>query len=108
MFIRVDLGVEPPAVTLEEPEDCGRFHLEVVQRGDLSRLGDVLVRDGVGWVEDDDHAYISVVALRSLADGRVGADWAEEFERMLEYARGKGWMTPDGAEVQAHIERVAW
>jgi hypothetical protein len=108
MYIHVDLKADPPSLSLEEPQDCARLYVEVVEGSDLGSLHALLVAEGVGRVEDDDHAWISVVALRSLAESRVDEKWAEDFKKMLAYANGQGWLTADGAEVRAHLELVAW
>lgn len=108
MVIRVDLSVEPPGVSLDHPEDCGRLHVEVVSGDDLELVDRALIGAGLGRVCDEGHALVEVIALRSLAEGRVGSGWLEEFNAMLSYAQSKGWVTPDGAEIRAHLERVAW
>ncbi|MEU7811169.1 hypothetical protein [Pseudonocardia sp. NPDC049154] len=39
-----------------------------------------------------------------MAQGRVGDDWPAAFTAMLAYAGDKGWLTDDGAGIQAHCE----
>jgi hypothetical protein len=106
VFIRVDLGAEPPAVTLEEPQDCARFHVEV-RGGDMIMTAEALVRSGVGRLVETDDALIAVAAVRSLAEGRVPSTWERDFEAMLSYARTKGWLSDDGSEIRAHAEVVS-
>src|SRR5204863_3278107 len=43
MYVQVDLGSQPPVVTLEEPDDTKRFHVEVVGGTDVGRLFGALV-----------------------------------------------------------------
>jgi len=102
MFVRVDL--DAPSVTLEEPDDCKRFHVEVVGDGDDDALGRALADAGVGRLEGGE-ANISVVAVRRLAAGRVGPAWDADFAGMVAYAQTKGWLNSDGAAIQAHVER---
>jgi hypothetical protein len=42
--------------------------------------------------------------VRAMAGGRVGEGWADGFDRMLDYARGKGWLDDAGDAIQAHVE----
>ena len=104
MYLRVWAGDSGEAqVTLEEPDDCGRFHLVCDVDPDL--LGPALVEANVGSLEDDETARINPEAIvRAVAD-RVAADWSERFATMVEYADAKGWITADG-DIRAHVERV--
>jgi len=104
MYVYVDLSSQPPTVTLEEPQDCGRFH--VAARGGRSEpgLAAALVAAGVGRGAGDGHAAVAVDAVRRLAGGRVGPTWDADFEAMLSYASGKGWLSPDGNAITAHVE----
>jgi hypothetical protein len=101
MFVRVYASDDGTRVSLEEPDDCRRFHL--VCEIDLDLLGDTLVEANVGSLEDDDTALINPEAIVRAAGGRVGADWGERFGAMVEYAETKGWVTDDG-NVRAHVE----
>ncbi|GMU80000.1 MAG: hypothetical protein AMXMBFR46_27880 [Acidimicrobiia bacterium] len=105
MYVLVDLGPHPPTVTLEEPDDCTRFHLAVAGGDDLARVFGALVDAAAGRLEGD-HALVTVDAVRRLAAGRVGPDWDARFDGMLSYAAGKGWIDDTGNAIQAHIERV--
>jgi hypothetical protein len=105
VYVQVDLVPHPPLVTLEEPDDCTRFHLAVAGGRDPARLFGALVDAAAGRLEGD-HALITVDSVRRMAAGRVGEDWDERFERMLTYARGKGWLDETGNAIQAHIEYV--
>ena len=103
MYVRVDVGPERPVVTLEEPDDCTRFHLTVVGRPDLARVFGALVDAAAGRL-DGDHALITIDAVRRMAAGRVGDDWDTRFDGMLAYARSKGWIDDTGHAIQAHVE----
>jgi hypothetical protein len=96
----VYLQVSAEGTTLEDPDDLKRFHVEV----------DPAVADPAaalsGWARlEGDHAWVAVQAVRRAAAGRVGARWDADFAGMLEYARAKGWLSEDGASIQAHVER---
>jgi hypothetical protein len=108
MYVQVDLATTPPAVSLEEPDDCKRFHLAVVNGRDAALVFGALVDAAAGRLEGDPaqgyRAWITVDAVRRMAAGRVGEGWAEEFDGMLVFAASKGWMDPNGASIQAHVE----
>jgi hypothetical protein len=103
MYVRVDIAPQPPVVSLEEADDCTKFHLAVVGGRDLPRVFGALVDAAAGRLEGD-HAYITIDAVRRLAAGRVGDDWDSRFDGMLDYARSKGWIDDTGNMIQAHIE----
>lgn len=103
MFVLVDLAAAPPVVTLEEPDDCARFHLQIAGGRDPATLASTLRDAGTGRLVGDD-AFIRVDALCALAAGRVGEGWQVDFDRMLDYARTKGWFDDAGDAIQAHIE----
>ena len=108
MYVQVDLAPTPPTVSLEEPDDCKRFHLAVVNGRDAALVFGALVDAAAGRLEGDEaqsyQAWITVDAVRRMAAGRVGPGWAEEFDGMLAFAASKGWMDPNGASIQAHVE----
>jgi hypothetical protein len=90
-------------VTLESPEDCTTFHVEV--RGDAD-VAAALAAAGAGRLTDDgEHGLIEIEWLRAAAAGRVGPDWDQQLDGMLGYARSKGWIPDGGSAVLGHIER---
>ena len=103
MFVRVDVGPERPVLTLEQPDDCTKFHLTVMGGQDLARVFGALVNAAAGRLEGD-HAYVTIDALRRLAAGRVGADWDERFDAMLGYAQKMGWIDDTANTIRAHVE----
>jgi hypothetical protein len=106
VVITVDLQRGDPApVALRDPEDCTKFHVEAIGPHDVAALGHALVDADAGRVEGD-HAFVDVGAVRRLASGRVGASWAGDFDKMLDYARSKGWIDATGSAIQAHVEWV--
>ncbi len=103
MHVTVDLAVVPPVVALGEPDDCTRFDVVVQGTGDDHDLERALVGASVGRTEAGD-ALVTVAAVRRLASGRVGDGWDERFLAMLDYARGRGWLSDDGDVVRGHVE----
>jgi hypothetical protein len=101
MIVHVDLAVTPAAVTLEDPADCGRFHVAAAGGSDLTRIG-----LAVGRPDADDHVWVSIDRVRELAAGAVDDSWAGAFAAMLAYAETKGWLSDDGGALRAHVEWV--
>lgn len=99
----VDLTPVTPIVSLVEPDDCTRFDVVVHGSADLGELDRVLVAASVGRTEGDD-ALVTVAAVRRLAAGSVAGGWEADFVAMLDYARGRGWLTDEGQSIQAHVE----
>lgn len=106
MVINVDLERADPAVTLQDPEDCKKFHVEA-RGGDAARLGDALEREGIGRLLPSGDAAIAVAGVRRMATGRVPDGWDADFAAMLGYARRKGWLDEAGEAIQAHVEWVS-
>jgi hypothetical protein len=103
VVVVVDLTTEPPAVALDDPEDCKAFSVRL--QGDRARLGSALEACGVGRM-DGDEALVDVDAVRRLAAGRVGPGWEGDFAAMLDYAATKGWVAEDRRAIRAHIEEA--
>ncbi len=104
MQVVVDMETEPPAVVLEEPADCGRFHVTLRGGGDAGALDHALRSTAVGNLDGEGEALISVEAVRRLASGSVDETWEADFAAMLDYAGSKGWLSEDGAAIRAHVE----
>ena len=101
------LRISPDApVTVHEADDCGRLH--VTLDGATEEQADTALRSAaLGRIDGPDEAWLDLAGLRALAEGAATADdWAAQWDKMIAYARSKGWATPDGTEVQAHIERA--
>ena len=103
MYVQIDITPARPVVSLEEPDDCTRFHLAVVGGRDIGRVFGALVDAAAGRLEDD-HALITIDAVRRMAAGRVADDWDARFDAMLDYARTKGWIDETNNAIQAHVE----
>ena len=103
MYVQIDIAPARPVVTLEEPDDCTRFHLVVVGGRDLARVFGALVDAAAGRLEGD-HALITIDSVRRMAATRVADDWDARFEGMLDYARTKGWTDDTNNAIQAHVE----
>jgi len=103
VVIDVDLGAGPPIVTLRDPDDCGKFHVEA-HGGDPALLSEALEHDGLGSLLPTGEAVVTVAGVRRLAAGQVPDDWDGRFSAMLDSARGKGWLDEHNEAIRAHIE----
>lgn len=103
MIVSVDTTARPAVVALDDPDDCGRFHLAVTG-SDEAAARQALESAAVGTLVDRETAIVAVDAVRRMAEGRVGDDWPRMFTAMLAYAGTKGWLTDDGGGIHAHCE----
>lgn len=103
MFVLVDLGSYPPAVSLEEPGDTGGFHVTVRDGTDRALVFGALVDAAAGRLDGDD-AWITIDAVRRLAEPQVDSGWDDAFAAMVDYARGKGWLDEATHALRAHVE----
>ena len=99
MIVRVDLAASPAAVTLDEPDDCRRFHVAAAGGRDAAQVG-----EAVGRADESGDVFVDVGLVRRLAAGRVGEAWEKDFAGMLDFARSKGWLDESGQAIRAHVE----
>lgn len=103
MYISVSPSHVGAVITLEEPDDCTRFHV-AIQNLSEDEVLQALKRDEVGSLSASNTAWIKIGALRQFAKERVRPDWPERFEGMLRYAERKGWLSDDKTMVSGHCE----
>ncbi len=53
----------------------------------------------------DDHVFVKIDAVRTLAGDAATAAWESGFAKMLEFADSNGWLNDAGDAVKAHIEQ---
>jgi hypothetical protein len=87
MFVRIDLSVVPPSVSLQDDDRFDEFHVELMRPR---------------------HVHVGIGQLLELAGERVrDPEWVRGFHEMIGYAREHGWVD-DGRGVRAHVkEEVA-
>ncbi|GAB3352517.1 hypothetical protein [Modestobacter lapidis] len=96
-----------PEVRVSDVDELKRLHLAV---GAVTpeEADEALRAAGLGRLSGADTAFLDVAALRAAAEPQASAaDWGANFDGMVEYARGKGWVGDDGASLQAHVETAA-
>ena len=108
MIVEVVGGTrEVPEVRVVHVDDLTRLHLALGEVTD-EEADECLRAEGLGRLTGDDDALIDVAALRRAAEPHATLpDWGTRWDGMVEYARGKGWLTEDGAALQVHVESAA-
>ena len=108
MIVEVVGGTdELPEVRVVHVEDLTRLHLALGEVTD-EEADESLRSAGLGRLTGDDAALIDVAALRRAAEPQSSApDWPRRWDGMLDAARGKGWLSEDGASLQVHVESAA-
>jgi hypothetical protein len=102
VIVEVDLGGAAPEARLVDPEDFKAF--KVVVADDEPSLGERVA--GIGIARLDEHAWVSIEALRSLAGATATPAWEASLQSMLEYARSKGWVDDELGAIRGHVEHV--
>ena len=91
MQVVVDVGAEPATVVLEEPADCGRFHVAVRGGGDAGALDGALRANAAGVASTATaRPWSTWTPCGAWRSGSVGETWEADFGAMLGYARVQG------------------
>lgn len=99
MIVAVDAA---HVVRLEHPHDFKRFHVEIAaSRAEFAALQRAFAP--FGTIDDEQHAWIDAGVLRAWPGLAGDAAYQSGLAPMLDYAARKGWMSPDGKRVRAHI-----
>jgi hypothetical protein len=101
MFVEVTEG----QCAVREATDLKGLAVHAADRAHLPALGDL------GELTDDgDHVWLSIADLKAAAAATLPDDeraaWADAYDGMIAYALSKGWASPDGTAVRAHISRT--
>lgn len=91
-------------IRVHEADDCTRLSVTTALAGpDVDtalRASGAGARDGSA-----DHLLLDVPTLHERAREAASApDWESRWTTMIDYAARKGWLTPDGSAVRAHLE----
>ncbi len=101
MFVEVTEG----GCVVREATDLKGLAVHVADTAHLAALG------ALGTVDEGgEHVWLSVAELRSAAAATLPDDeraaWTDSYDGMIAYALSKGWGSPDGHAVRAHIART--
>ncbi len=98
MDVVIDVGVDPPTVRLDNPEDVRSFRAIFAngpRRPDLSTVADF---------RHEEFLWIPATLVEELAAGHVAPGWDDEFDAMIRFAESKGWYDDRGRRIRAHCE----
>lgn len=106
MYILIDMSLR--TAELAEAEDFHTFHLAVANSAEDEPVEAVLESEGVGRLDpdDDEHAWVSVGWVRRAAVRGAKPHWGDHFDKMLEHAAKKGWLSDDKELIRAHVEWI--
>jgi hypothetical protein len=90
-------------LTLVDPDDFKRFHIEVDRELDDEAMSRALAP--LGRFDGSDF-WVDTDKLQKLAGRANDAEWQKSFRTMLDFARNFGWISPDGKAVKAHVKRT--
>jgi hypothetical protein len=90
MYIEVRGEGGQARAVLNEPDDCQRFKVVIDGSVDEAALAAALA--GIGRPVGRETVWVRPEAVRRLAAGRVDVTWDASFDRMVEFARTKGWV----------------
>lgn len=96
----------PDDVRVVDVDDLRRLHLAlgVVEPAEADAA---LRAAGLGRL-DGEAGLLDVVALRAAAQPHSqDPDWADRWESMLAFARGRGWVADEGRSLEVHVESAA-
>ncbi|QTJ70557.1 hypothetical protein HYG77_34175 (plasmid) [Rhodococcus sp. ZPP] len=96
--------VTSDAVELSDADNLKQLHLSCASTLPLTTIDAVLRRTDMGHI-DHDHVYLNIDGLRRRRECHGFVDEAA-FNRMVEYATSKQWISADGSAVRAHIVRT--
>jgi hypothetical protein len=102
VIVELDLRGAGPDARLVDPDDFKAFKVVVV--GDAPTLGERVA--GLGVARLDEHAWVSIDALRSLAGAAATPAWEESLQSMIAYARSKDWIDDGLGAIRAHVEHM--
>jgi hypothetical protein len=92
-------------IRIQDADDCSRLSVTTVLAGD--DLDAALHSAHLGTRDEASEAntvLLDVAELHARARAAASAaDWQSRWSAMLGYAASKGWLTPDGAAVRAHL-----
>lgn len=94
--MRIHIDTVANSIVLSDAENFRALDAEI--EGPLRKAVEV---DGIAH-QDDNHVWIDIETLAALS-GVQPADWRERFDKMIDYARSKGWVDDSVGAVRAHI-----
>jgi hypothetical protein len=105
MYVKIADTQTEYLVSVEEADDCTRLHVEAGGLTD-DEVWRALQRSALGHSAEPGQAWLEIYELRVRARERTEKPgWEADFDAMVSYAGGKGWLDETGELVAAHIAR---
>lgn len=100
MLIRVAKDIEP---RLEDADNFREF--KVVAAGGRNALAVLQEKfASAGRMENDQHCWVNPDWICAQVPEGDEPAWQAGFQKMLDFARNKGWVDPQDGTIRAHIE----
>lgn len=91
------------AVLIVDADNCRQLDV-VSHAASATQTGIALAAAGLGGRPRGDAFELDVTALHRLArSGAAASDWEDAWDRMLAFASTRGWLSPDGRYLLAHV-----
>jgi hypothetical protein len=103
MIVAIDLFGE---ATLREPDNCNE--LKAVAQAPAAPHADELDLSQVATRWDATHIWVRLDWLRATSGADASPELTRRFDKMIDYARGKGWVDGAPEAVRAHWEWGAY
>jgi hypothetical protein len=99
----VYVAVTAAGVQVRAADDCSSLDVRAAS-GLRSSLDEALRHARLGQWNGGDEADLELAELRrrAVAEG-VPPDWTQRWDDMIAYAGRRGWLSPDGTTVRAHV-----
>lgn len=104
MFVHISGTVSEPRLQVHDAGNLKALHVLAPESWTERQIAGALRSGEWGGPVEDGHAWLDVAALRLRAGVDVEPEWHEQFDAMIDYARGKGWCDETGTHVRAHLE----
>lgn len=106
MILRVESEKGFEGVRLDDALDFQRLHAELSDGMSLDVAAMALADAGAGLMTATGEILLLVSWMEDRAPQQAGgADWLESLGRMVDYARERGWYSPETHAVRVHVAR---
>ncbi len=104
MFLEISRDGAGPRLSLEDENNFKAFHVTVPATWSQKEITENLESLGISFFPGSStEVYVAKESVLELVGSR-SKSWDESFEAMCSYAHSKGWTSPDGTQIKAHIQ----
>ena len=100
------IEVSETQISVREAEALTAFSVRTQLDADQLAMQFRTIDQGAwGYVDDTGYAWVNRAAIeRSVESTETGPQWTADFGAMVAYAQSRGWVSPDGDAIRAHVE----